>query len=60
MIKFSNVHTLKSFVKLCHRFPNDRDTHGLNTVRMAKVWMDEYIDLFYMNRPDLRVTNYSK
>lgn len=21
---------------------------------MAKVWMDDYIDLFYMNRPDLR------
>lgn len=21
---------------------------------MAMVWMDEYIDLFYMNRPDLK------
>lgn len=39
------------------RFPNDRDTHGLNTVRMAKVWMDEYIDLFFLNRPDLKVLN---
>ena len=38
-------------------FPDNRDTHGINTVRMAEVWMDEYIDLFFMNRPDLRVHN---
>lgn len=37
-----------------YSFPDNRDTHGLNTVRMARVWMDEYIDLFYLNRPDLR------
>lgn len=37
-----------------YSFPNDRDTHGINTVRMAMVWMDEYIEYFYMNRPDLR------
>lgn len=37
------------------RFPNNKDTHGINTVRMARVWMDEYIDLFYLNRPDLKV-----
>lgn len=37
-----------------YAFPNDRDTHGVNTARMAIVWMDEYIDLFYMNRPDLK------
>lgn len=39
------------------RFPNDRDTHGINTVRMATVWMDDYIDLLYLNRPDLRVSS---
>lgn len=37
-----------------YSFPNDRDTHGINTVRMATVWMDDYIDLLYLNRPDLR------
>lgn len=38
-----------------YSFPNNRDTHGINTVRMALVWMDEYINLFYLNRPDLKV-----
>lgn len=38
-----------------YSFPNDKDTHGINTVRMALVWMDEYIELLYMNRPDLKV-----
>uniref|UniRef100_A0A1B0CGT7 Ricin B lectin domain-containing protein n=3 Tax=Lutzomyia longipalpis TaxID=7200 RepID=A0A1B0CGT7_LUTLO len=37
-----------------YSFPDNRDTHGINTVRMALVWMDEYINLFYMNRPDLK------
>lgn len=37
-----------------YSFPNDKDTHGINTVRMATVWMDEYQELLYMNRPDLR------
>lgn len=37
-----------------YSFPDDRDTHGINTVRMALVWMDDYIELFYMNRPDLK------
>ncbi|OWR51696.1 Polypeptide N-acetylgalactosaminyltransferase 1, partial [Danaus plexippus plexippus] len=27
---------------------------GINTARMAEVWMDEYAELFYLNRPDLR------
>uniref|UniRef100_A0A1L8E225 Polypeptide N-acetylgalactosaminyltransferase n=1 Tax=Nyssomyia neivai TaxID=330878 RepID=A0A1L8E225_9DIPT len=37
-----------------YSFPDNRDTHGINTVRMALVWMDEYISLFFMNRPDLK------
>lgn len=40
------------------RFPDNKDTHGINTVRLAQVWMDEYIDLFYMNRPDLKVSRF--
>ncbi|EDW01816.1 polypeptide N-acetylgalactosaminyltransferase 1 [Drosophila grimshawi] len=37
-----------------YKFPNDRDTHGINTARMALVWMDEYINVFFLNRPDLK------
>lgn len=47
------MQNLTNALALC-RFPDNRDTHGINTVRMAQVWMDEFIDLFYMNRPDLR------
>ena len=31
-----------------------KDTHGINTARLAEVWMDEYKDVFYSRRPDLR------
>lgn len=41
------------------RFPDNKDTHGINTVRLAQVWMDEYINLFYMNRPDLKVSGFA-
>lgn len=34
--------------------PATTDTHGINTARMAEVWMDEYAELFYLHRPDLR------
>jgi hypothetical protein len=32
--------------------PNNKDTHGINTLRMAKVWMDEYAELFLAKRID--------
>ncbi|XP_063631696.1 uncharacterized protein LOC134802907 isoform X2 [Cydia splendana] len=34
--------------------PANSDTHGINTARMAEVWMDDYAELFYLHRPDLR------
>ncbi|XP_055307732.1 polypeptide N-acetylgalactosaminyltransferase 1 isoform X2 [Sitodiplosis mosellana] len=37
-----------------YEFPDNRDTHGINTVRLANVWMDSYADLFFLNRPDLK------
>ncbi|KAF4531969.1 hypothetical protein B566_EDAN010216 [Ephemera danica] len=33
----------------------NKDSHGINTARLAHVWMDEYKRLFFLNRPDLRV-----
>lgn len=36
-----------------YTFPGNKDTHGLNSKRLAEVWMDEYKRLFYMNRKDL-------
>ena len=32
-----------------------RDYHGLNSLRMARVWMDDYIRLFYNHRNKLKV-----
>ena len=37
-----------------YTFPGDKDTHGINTARTVEVWMDEYKELFYLHRPDLK------
>uniref|UniRef100_A0A1A9WWG0 Polypeptide N-acetylgalactosaminyltransferase n=1 Tax=Glossina brevipalpis TaxID=37001 RepID=A0A1A9WWG0_9MUSC len=37
-----------------YKFPNNRDTHGINTARMALVWMDDYVNIFFVYRPDLK------
>jgi hypothetical protein len=42
---------------LLYRIPNNKDTHGINTLRLAHVWMDEYIEFFFAKRPELRVNN---
>lgn len=31
-----------------YKFPHNKDTHGINTARMAKVWMDKYSDLLFL------------
>ena len=36
-----------------YTFPGNKDTHGINSMRLAEVWMDEYKRLFYMHRKDL-------
>lgn len=41
-------------VAFFYRFPNNRDTHGINTARMALVWMDDYVNIFFLYRPDLK------
>lgn len=33
---------------------NGKDTHGINTLRTVKVWMDDYQKYFYMHRNDLK------
>ncbi|CAH0599963.1 unnamed protein product [Chrysodeixis includens] len=45
-------HVFRSFHP--YGMPAYMDTHGINTARMAEVWMDEYAELFYLHRPDLR------
>lgn len=36
-----------------YTFPDDKDTHGINTARLAHVWMDDYKRLFFFHRPSL-------
>ncbi|XP_041365092.1 polypeptide N-acetylgalactosaminyltransferase 13-like [Gigantopelta aegis] len=36
-----------------YTFPGNEDTHGLNSARVADVWMDHYKELFYSKRKDL-------
>ncbi|KAK7066418.1 hypothetical protein SK128_007021, partial [Halocaridina rubra] len=45
-------HIFRSFHP--YTFPGNKDTHGLNTARMAETWMDEYKRLFYLYRPELQ------
>ncbi|PSN45103.1 Polypeptide N-acetylgalactosaminyltransferase 1 [Blattella germanica] len=45
-------HIFRSFHP--YKFPGGKDTHGINTARMVEVWMDEYKELFYLYRPDLK------
>lgn len=45
-------HIFRSFHP--YSFDGKKDTHGLNTVRLVEVWMDDYKRLFYLHRPDLK------
>nr|CAD7449440.1 unnamed protein product [Timema bartmani] len=49
-------HIFRSFHP--YTFPGGKDTHGINTVRVAEVWMDEYKQHFYTHRPDLLGVDY--
>lgn len=37
-----------------YKFPNDKDTHGINTARLAFVWMDDYKRLFLLHRSEFK------
>lgn len=45
-------HIFRNF--LPYKFPNDKDTHGINTARLANVWMDDYKRLFYLHREEYK------
>ncbi|XP_050693261.1 probable N-acetylgalactosaminyltransferase 9 isoform X2 [Eriocheir sinensis] len=49
-------HIFRSFHP--YTFPGNKDTHGLNTARMAETWMDGYKRLFFMYRPELEHADY--
>ncbi|KAL5006230.1 hypothetical protein ScPMuIL_015036 [Solemya velum] len=36
-----------------YTFPGNKDTHGINSMRLAEVWMDGYKRLFYSHRKEL-------
>lgn len=46
-------HVFRDF--LPYKFPNDKDTHGINTARLAEVWMDDYKKFFYFYRGEYKV-----
>ncbi|XP_041367869.1 probable N-acetylgalactosaminyltransferase 9 [Gigantopelta aegis] len=41
-----------------YTFPGNKDTHGINSMRLAEVWMDEYKRLFYTHRRALLGNDY--
>lgn len=49
-------HVFRSFHP--YKFPGNKDTHGINTVRTVEVWMDEFKKYFYHHRPDLLVSTF--
>ena len=46
-------HIFRSFFP--YTFPNDKDTHLINTARLAYVWMDEYKRLFFLHNREYEV-----
>ncbi|XP_018334357.1 polypeptide N-acetylgalactosaminyltransferase 1 isoform X2 [Agrilus planipennis] len=36
-----------------HPYSFEKDTHGINTARLAHVWMDDYKRLFFLHQPSL-------
>ncbi|XP_031780011.1 polypeptide N-acetylgalactosaminyltransferase 1-like [Nasonia vitripennis] len=45
-------HVFRNF--LPYKFPMDKDTHGINTARLANVWMDDYKRLYYLHREEYK------
>lgn len=40
------------------KFPNNKNTFGINTARLAEVWMDDYKEFIYANHPEMRSLPY--
>ena len=41
-------------------FPGGKDYHGINSMRLAEVWLDDYKSLFYGYRKDLLVSPHKR
>ncbi|XP_077553696.1 polypeptide N-acetylgalactosaminyltransferase 1-like [Haemaphysalis longicornis] len=40
------------------KFPSNKNTFGINTARLAEVWMDKYKEFVYANHPDMKNISY--
>ena len=54
----SHFPSIQSLFIARYSFPNNVDSHGLNTARLADVWMDDYKEIFFFNRKELKVWMY--
>ncbi|XP_058800355.1 polypeptide N-acetylgalactosaminyltransferase 1 [Phymastichus coffea] len=45
-------HVFRNFIP--YTLPEHKDTHGINTARLANVWMDDYKRLYYLHRDEYK------
>uniref|UniRef100_A0A5K3ESE1 Polypeptide N-acetylgalactosaminyltransferase n=1 Tax=Mesocestoides corti TaxID=53468 RepID=A0A5K3ESE1_MESCO len=59
-LEFSPCSTVGHVYRANHpyKFPGSKDYNGYNTARVADVWMDMYMDNFYLARGDLKGTDH--
>ncbi len=53
---FLSMYVFLNRIPFC-QITGNKDTHGINTARVVEVWMDDYKELFYMHRGDLKTVD---